>query len=426
VQEAFDGFTRSAGLNEVIRHASEVMEGKGSEGALRKSLDDLTALRRQIRGMIRRELPFQEKSSSAARESKALEGHLERLREGIDELYRFFKDGRKEHLGKGMETCRHAVEHLFAIFDHLKAEEEKRPLYSELPYQNELMRTGHGVITGTISPSALRERVEGMKMMVRGFYEHFDSLAPHPREREYFDEHRGSVKKALKKYLEGLDEMALYFSDNKQEHVRKGMEMTREASEKVLELQRGLEKAGQGPVSKLCFKCGRENEAPARHCIHCSAVFPSFDGSPPPGVDLRMDREGNVKAARHIETELTRKISSAAASVRDGSMAGEKFGALLDELEKKARQSLKDKERLGRAQELFGDLPSADVLVEIDDMMAAGFADVLEGIEQMRRYLGSGDESHLAFGLESVLTGTDRLAHVSNLTAGMKSRGPGN
>ncbi len=352
-----------------------------------------------------------------------IEENLERLREGIDEVHRYFKDGKKEHLGRGLEVCRGAMEHLFTSFDRLKADEEKRPHHSELPLQNELMRTGYGVVGGVISSSAFRERVEATKVMVRGFYDHFDQLTPHPRECDYFNENRDSIKKALRQYLRGLDEMALYFSDNKPEHINRGIHMTKEASDRVLELQRGLVKAGEGPMSKLCFKCSRENEVASRYCTHCNAVFPAFDGSNRNEMDIRLDREGNIQAACHIETELTRKVSSAVASAKNGTMAGERFGALLDEIEKKARQSLKDKERLGMARELFNDIPSSEFLVEIDEKMAAGFADVLEGIEQMRRYLSSGEESDLAFGLESVLTGTDLLAGVSALTASMKSRG---
>jgi hypothetical protein len=424
VPEAFnDELTRSAQLNEVIRSAREVWQGEGSDDALKASLKALTTLRRELRSMLRRSIKYQEKNSLSLAEAPKVEKNLESLRDGIDEAYRYFKDRKKEHLQRGIGLCREAFGRLFESFDLFKAEEEKWTVHSELPYQNELMHLGYGVMKGTISSSAFRDRLDALKVSIRSFYDHFDHLAPHPGERDFFEAHRQEIKKAFRAYLKGLDETALYFSDGRLEHIKKGLEATKEASDQVLHFQHALTEAGEGPKKKLCFKCGKENEASSRCCTSCSAAFPVFEGNALSGMDIRLDTDGNVHTSSHVETGFSKKLTSAVASVKEGAMTTEKFRSYLDDVEQKAIKGTKDKERLGEARTLFHELPSLDVLEEIDDLMMMGFSEVLEGVEQMRRYFTDGDESHLTFGLESALSGADRIARVQVITEQVKKQG---
>jgi hypothetical protein len=241
--------------------------------------------------------------------------------------------------------------------------------------------------------------------------------------KEYFLDHKDSMRKAFKAYLKGLDEAAQYFVDSSLEHVRKGLDMTKEASEIILEYQKGLVKAGEGPQNKLCFKCGKENEITMRFCTFCNATFPAFEGSVPSGMELRMDREGNVGDGSHADTDFSRSLSFSVASVKDGSLTKERFLKILDETENKILMARKDKEKLGSVRDMGIEQEAQEVLDELDETMMAGFSEISEGLEQMRRYGESGEESHLTFGLESALSGADRLVRVQALTNQMKNPG---
>lgn len=407
--------TRSPQFNEVIQLGRDVIDGVGNAADFKKSLKKLNYLRRDMRRLLRYGFKFQEKTPLLLSESAKIEENLKKLKEGIEETYRYFKNNDTRHILRGFKICRTTFEALFHSFDALKEEEEKRTPFSESPYQDELMRVGYGVMKGKIKPEAFRERLEMMKVFVKNFYDHFDTMEPNSYEREYYEQNMSAIKNALKAYRKALDEASYYFKDGDLYHIEKGLKMSKEASDELIIHQKELTKASEGPKVKICFRCGYENNMTSKFCTSCNAVLHVFGPELESTIELQMDREGTVKDFRHIRTQYTEKLVEAVSKVKEGSISNDAFAAILTELEQKALHAQREKAMLRVPEELL-QADNAEFFEGVEQMMNTGIEEILEGIELLRRFLADRDETHLSFGLDTALSGTDKLYQVKLLS----------
>ncbi len=419
--EALFELSRSTQLNEVIQAAQAVWTGSGIDDDLKASLKRLNSLRREMRSIFRRGLTFQEESPRIREEREKVEKNLELLRDGLDETYRYLKDGSKSHIMKGLPLCREAFSNLFISFEHIREEEERCTCYSESPFQNELMRVAHGVLKGTIRPDALRSRLDGLYRYARGLYESFDITVKGPREQQFYLEKGAEIKKTLKSYVRGLEEIGRYFKDRDSTHIRTGLDITAEAANQLLEYQKELVRINEEPETKLCFRCGSENEIWSHYCSKCNAAFPSFETASESSVEFVLDTQGAVKTQDHVDTEFTRRIIDAISKVRAGRLSSGSFRKELDEMEHKAENARKEKAKLAFPTELVkADPAQAEFFEQIDQLTSTGIDEILEGLRRMRGYLEWGDDTALTFGLENVLAGADRLFIVQMMSQEME------
>ncbi|MDQ7824743.1 MAG: zinc ribbon domain-containing protein [Candidatus Eremiobacteraeota bacterium] len=423
-EEALFELTRAPQLNEVITLARAVYEGEGIEDDLKKSIKTLNTFRREMRSFFRHQLKFQENTPTLMTQAPLIEKALEKLRTGLEEAYRYFSSHDREALVKGIAIMRESFAELFASIDSLKEEERNIPRYAESPLQNELMRVGYGVMRGTIKPEAFKERLAAVRQSIKAFYEGFDKMSPAPHEEAFFHEKRSEIKKALKEYFRGLEEAALYFADHSTEHIARGLERSKEASEMLVLLHRGLTESGAGPRTRPCIQCGGENEVTAKFCVHCNARLADFATGQSSSMEFRMDQEGMVKASAHADTEFTRDLQNTVLRARDGSLSSEGFLAELSRLEAKVLHARKEKARLTLPGDLKGDSPESLVLEEVNSAMEEGIGELLSGIGRMKLFAQAGDESALIFGLEEALSGADRLFQVQFLSESMKKAQP--
>jgi hypothetical protein len=416
--------TRAPQLNEVILLAKGISEGTADEREFKGSLKELNSFRRLLRRVLKSEVKFYEKSPVLDREVPAMEKALDRLKKGTEEVYRYFSDREKTHIAEGLKICRKSFEAFFSSIDALN-ESEKGVTYSDSPYQNELMRVGYGVLKGTLKPHALKERLDEMLGMVKAFCQNFDSLEPSAPEREIFLEKRHSIKSALHRYQKSLHEVSRYFDDHDMCHIEKGLKASMEAADALMELQRELIKVSEGPRSKLCFRCGKENEIIAKYCVHCNASFPSYEMGEKTSMEFRMDTCGQVEAVSHARTELSLKLIDGVSKVREGSISREHFERLLNEMEQKALHARKEKGRLRLPGEIreAGETSDREFFEAMEELMVGGIEDIVEGLGRMKLYASGSDETSLTIGLERALNGADKLSHVQRLTEQLKASG---
>lgn len=416
--------TRSPQLNEAIQLGEMIIRGKGDPAEFKKSIKNLNTLRREMRSYLRREMKFHEKTSLLAGEAAKIESALEKMKKGIEEAYGYFKSGNARDIKEGLRECRSAFESLFRSFDRLKDEEDSKQgaPSSESPFQSELMRVGRGVIKGTIKPEAFRERLEGMKKAVRSFYEHFDSMRPNPQEQLYFEENQQAIRHALKKYVKALDEASLYFKDGDLHHIEKGLKNSNEASGEIIRHQKELMKAGEAQNTVLCLRCGTGNQVTMKFCRHCNAALPSFDRGAESTLELRMDDGGHIKdATHHVKNQFTEMLTGSVSKFRLGEITKEEFRRQLDEMERKAQHARREKEQLKPPKDLKT-WEEVEYFEYVEKMMTTGIDDVIEGLGTIKAYIDSGDNLQLANGMETVLTGADKLYGVQMLSQGAERK----
>jgi hypothetical protein len=414
--------TRAPQLNEVLDLAKGIIEGTADEKDFKRSVKDLNTFRRLLRRVLRSEARFY-KSPVLEREVPRMEIELGHLKKGIEEVYAFFSDRDRNHISKGLAICRASIDSFFSSIDALNKEEGEKITYSESPYQNELMRVGYAVMKGILKPSMLKERLEGIMGMMKAFYQNFDSLEPSAPEREIFLEKRQAIKSKLHAYIKSLQEIERYFDDHDLIHLEKGLGASKEAADTLMALQHELVKVSEGPRTKLCFRCGKENQVIAKYCAHCNATFPSYEMGEKTSMEFRMDDRGNVEAVSHARTELSMRLLDGVSKMRAGSLSREHFKRLLDELEQKALQARQEKGRLQLPKELYNNGTPSDIeLFEtMEALMTGGIEEIAEGLDRMKLYIAGQDETSLTVGLEKVLCGADKLSHVQKLTEQMKA-----
>lgn len=414
--------SRSTQLNELIQLGRNILDGESRSEDFKRSLKNLNNLRRDIRRLFRSQLRFQEKTPLIEREAVSIERNLEKLRDGIDEAYRYIKYGKIEHIVQGIKMCSCAFSDLFSSFDAIKEEESKREQYSESLFQDELMRLGNGVINGLIKPEAFNEKIVGTIQYYKAFYNNLEKMEPTPNERDAFLERKPDIKKAMKNYVRGLEEAKLYFTDNDTQHIREGMRLSKEASDELIAHQKAIAAASEGPSSKMCFKCGKENHISSKFCEGCSAALPAFDqGSESSTMEFRVNEQGMVMGTNHVVTEYSKKMMDSVEKVKNNDISKEAFRKVLEELEQKALNAKKEKSRLGAPPVINEEEQSgSDLFLDaVEQLMNTGVDEILEGIERMKMYLPDDDMNHLTSGMETALCGVDKLYQVQMLTVEM-------
>lgn len=411
--------TRSPHLNETIKTAEGVLDGTVPPADLKKSLKKLNDLRRQMVWVFRHQLRFQEKTSVLTRELPRIEENFRNLKAGIEKIYQYFSEPKEEHIRTGLKSARESFEALFASFDALKDEEKTWKVYSRSPYLNELMRVGFGVIKGTIAPEAFKERLEEMITFQNRFISQFENMSPLPAEVKVFNEKKESIKKALARYRQGLEEAKLYFKDKELRHIKKGLEEAAEATEKLFSYQEALLKAAESSRERPCFRCGAQNPVAAKFCIKCNAILPPLPKMPESTFELRQDEAGFVRSTGHALTENTKRLIDAVEGVQNGTVTLEKFKTFIESMQEKAKQAIREKARLSIPSQIR-EQEDREVFLKVGRSLDAGLQEFQSGIERISLYLKDRDPGHLTVGLEAALSGADRLYQVQVTVEGLK------
>ena len=131
-------------------------------------------------------------------------------------------------------------------------------------------------------------------------------------------------------------------------------------------------------------------------------------------ASLDVTVEDGVRTSGHAHNQLVDAVSGAVAEFEARRMTPDAFARALDEATAHARAAIQ------RVRDLPvpSDASESDraVLDETAAIMREGLHEFLEGIEELRRYLIDGNVVHLEQGLETALTGADKVAHVRTIT----------
>lgn len=405
--------TRSPQMNDVIKEATGILDGAGDVNLLQSSLVELEQQIKQLDMAFRYESNFQETTDFFKEESAIIKDSFVKLEDGIKQIHKYFEDADKKTLEEGVAICIESYDELFASFDRLKKEDEKRTVWSESPYLNEICRVADCVKRKTLPPERLRERLETFLQIQNRFMMDFGNMKPTIDERPIVEEMKDEVNNKLNEVLEGLMLAMTYFQNNNFENVDMGLEQAKTAVDFLMDFEKKLKDAREAPKIKFCFKCGTENDRQNKFCVKCNFKFPPLQMEAESTMDISIDEEG-IRQTEHVLTENVVKLYDVVEKAKSRSISTDEYLETICWFEDLLRKGREEQAKITVPEEMDAEMMEA--FEKFRETFELGMADMEAGIKTLRVFVETIDHNLLDTGMEMILRGGDRLYQVQ-LTA---------
>ncbi len=294
----------------------------------------------------------------------------------------------------------------------LAEEEATTPIRSRSPFWNVLLRLAHGHHRGLIERQALQTALDELRGQHRGARIAIERAAAEGQADPRLQARRKELFATLDTMTAALENAHRALRQQQTDEVLALLTDGGIAADTLVDLQMELERTAGG--QRPCLRCGTPNATTARHCVGCSAKLPAVSLGDEMEASLDVTVEDGVRTSGHAHNQLVDAVSGAVAEFEARRMTPDAFARALDEATAHARAAIQ------RVRDLPvpSDASESDraVLDETAAIMREGLHEFLEGIEELRRYLIDGNVVHLEQGLETALTGADKVAHVRTIT----------
>lgn len=261
-------------VNEFIEQVRAFYAMEITDDEFKESWEKLDNFRRQVRNVLAQQLKCNVLSPIKKKETDNIQKRLESAKSALEEIYLYFKDGKREHIESGLERCKRYFEEMFASAAAIRKEEEgELQKYSKAPLQNELMRIGYDVLDGKLPAKVFGEKLSALKTSLKNYYASCEEVDENDSQSFYFSAHRDEIKSAVKSYVKALEEAEQFLKTNDRSVLKKGLEKSAKAAEILVMHQENMTNAKR---TKSCFKCGAENDFSAKYCASCNAVIPEM------------------------------------------------------------------------------------------------------------------------------------------------------
>lgn len=411
--------TRSPQINQLLRAVDALrqgtLDGETLNAVLQETQNFLTSLSHMVDEQLKMSAP-----------SPALETHVPRVREAIGSAQTSFQALADAALGSDAgrldETVvdmRIATARMFETFDALQSDEAKEPPLSKSPALNHLMKVGFAVADGHVDAAVFKPLLESLLAHSQQISASL-KVAASPGEEALLATRRDELESASRNFIIGLQEAERYFEDGDPTHIRNGLQMANQASEKLLELQDAFAAAEAAGRSRQCVRCGAENDVQSRQCQKCNAMLPTVLSGMESTVDVRVDEQ--IQSSQHIMTDTTQQLVNVVAAIQSGRLMIWDIVDTLQGLEKKMRKAREDLDAMN-PQEQASTQEELDLLLQAHEMMDLGLREMQEGIDAMRLSVNQNNPANLDVGMEAFLTGADKVAQVQMAAMGQTTGG---
>jgi ribosomal protein L40E len=421
-----ENLTRSPDVNNLIRIAHALKEGKVKPEVLQEQLGILYRLHKNMADTVEFLSKTQPKTDVANERLPMIEEGLARFKESLDELNFYLEDGSLYHIEKGIEKLIEETNSLFESADVLKKDEEKIQIFSDSPMISELIRIGKGVAEGLYEPENLKKRLAFCKTFHQSAYENIKEVMNDAYDTKEAEEEAPLIMEALDLMEDGFEEIEMYFEDNDPEHIFEGTELVRQAAEELSSsyniLVSAVEEADKEaeqdtvPKEKICFKCGLKAQPDIKICPKCHIPIPDIkpiEEHPVEEPDVRIDVGEAKDMVTPMMTPNVKKIYDSAVAFMQKKISEEEFLSTLDWLDGLLRQSEETlkKEKLPD----LTDERERQIMEQTKQIFEMGIKESKEGTAEMRLYLKDENPTHLQNGILQAIRGGEKLYQVQML-----------
>lgn len=389
--------------------------------AVDAGLESLTALEDalgQIFQHFHENLPYQEETEAVKQATPLIYQGFGKLRLVLPELRQALDDGAEGKVGRMLARARHLVNQIFKGLALLRQEASQRPVYSESPPVNELVRVGEAFMLGRLPIERFRKRLDQFIELHQMMAVSLDVLAPTPAEQAVLAEQGEVLREAVERQGEGISRLESFFEHPDVQELRQGLQTIQEAADQIVAVTHLLTGAFQPQeTTKSCLHCSTSNPVSARYCEQCNAMFPAVMDEPTPTNQLDLREESD---ARNAGSENLQVLTDLVEQVRVSAITDEEFLAKLDWFQGKVDGVRK---RLSELEPPHPDTPpeQLDILEEASEHMAVGADDMEAGLNTLRSFLQRRDPGKLARGLEMVNEAAQVMLRVEELFRSLTS-----
>lgn len=379
-------------------------------------LESLSALEEalgQIFQHFHENLPYQEETEAVKQATPLIYQGFGKLRLVLPELRQALEGGAEGRVRRMLGRARHLVNQIFNGLFLLRQEASQRPVYSESPPVNELMRVGEAFMLGRLPMERFRKRLDQFIEFHQMMAVSLDVLQPTPAEQAVLAEQGEVLREAVERQGEGITRLESFFEHPDIQELRLGLQTIQEAADQIVAVTHQLIGAGAPPqeATKSCLRCSASNPVSARYCEQCNAMFPAVMDEPIPTgqLDLREESGPGRASSEHLQL-----LADLAEQVRVGAITDEEFLSKLDWFQGKVDGVRK---RLGELEPTHPDTPpeQLEILEEAREHMVVGADDMEAGLNTLRSFLQRRDPGKLARGLEMVNEAAGVMLHVEEL-----------
>lgn len=335
------------------------------------------------------------------------ESALRHLTHSLHSIAKFLKDDNTDHLPRGVSEGRQAIADMFGLFEEMRTEEESFPVFSKSPYIQEIIRIAAGVGKGEYSSEVLQQKIAWMRQRQQEFSKEFVSLSSSPRENEDVDKLLPLAERALGRMGQALDEMAVYFTDKKRQHLKDGCEQLLKASEVLVVIQDRLLKASEAKPA-ACPKCSFLNPGGAKTCLECGAAMPEVIGLSTQTLELK---ENQTSEASY--TYLAR-LQGAVDSFLHNSIGKDELRKHIVFFAGKAKDGKREFEALKFPTE-FAEPNEEQAARNAHECLKQGVQYVQQGVAQLEQFLADDNKEHLPEAIEAIKKGANLIADCQQI-----------
>ncbi|MCA9790191.1 MAG: zinc ribbon domain-containing protein [Candidatus Eremiobacteraeota bacterium] len=329
------------------------------------------------------------------------------FREGIEQVNRYFKDPKNDHLVRGAGSLRASSEALLDLFDELRREEESFPTYSESPYLHRLAYLVIGVADATLPREALAPYLDWFSHQTERAVVDLKSYLKGAAENAAVAETTNAMEAPLKAMAASLAEL-------RQAYKKESVSGLKAAKDKLLEQGKLLAQLHKQLLERLapsvaCPRCGASSPPGSRQCTACSSRLPSLPGGPPSSLDMMAGPAPSKPRFAYVV-----RLEEAVAAYLDDPNAFAQLSEVLDWFAGNVRQA----SQALKAAKAPDSYPSPELQAQSEKaraLLEEGGRMMDRAVEDFEAFQRSRERSALERGLEGVLAGADKIGESQQL-----------
>ena len=392
-QDPLFELTKFDKLNILIEKSKLVYTNEITDSEFKVYVKAIDSLRREIRTILREQVKYIYLTPILKEQTDKIEIYLERIKKSLEEIYLYFKDHNKAHIEKGLILCRETFVKMGGALELIQKEEASQEQYSISPVHDEIMKIAVAYTKGGVAAEAFGKKLKDLISVTKKNFGMFDKTTPGSSESTYFYEHKDEIKLAMDNYVKKLNETQDCFLKKQMEQILPCLKEANISAEQLV--RHSLQLTSMQPAIS-CTKCGKENALGNKKCSYCSAILPSM----PTNIDI----ESDAPRKSHVSTEFTVEVENAVSAFQKGKLNKKQFIDFIDKNIQKTKQTQNKKDSFKKPTDIAYELEQAN------ELMTEGLENAKQGLEKLKQYASSQDESELMFAMDDFYSGIDKIS----------------
>jgi ribosomal protein L40E len=279
------------------------------------------------------------------------------------------------------------------------------------PNLKELIAAGEDFSQGIIDEGELKKTIQKISNELNKTVKEFEEIRKGEPDSITAREQVVRIEKAFSMYKEAFNEMNLFFKDKNKEHIDKGIQIAKKATNRLYKSFMLLQESSDVTTTKVCVQCSTRNPSTRNVCEKCGAQLPKVDSTP--GSQVEVTIGGDPSQQVYYTNPNFDRLYREATELKKGNFSAKDFKKTIDWLCNNLLTAKREYEKLDTSfmseeeRKMFG-----DVFV----YTKKAFEEYDKAFVELRKYFDDNDSSHLDNGLRIAFEATQVIAQVEQFS----------